>query len=97
MMKLLELEVVSDPLANKILVVAQCVTHKDAPIVAVAIAPQVDLLVEYGWKQLFDLVEVTERYGLRNATPYVIDQCPWDLRQTRNSAPPMPSHLHSAV
>ena len=45
---------------------------KDAPIVAAAIAAQVDYLVTYDRKHLLDPAEVTEKSGLRIVTPHVV-------------------------
>jgi putative PIN family toxin of toxin-antitoxin system len=72
MINILEPEVVPDPSVEEVLVVAQYVALKDAPIVAAAIAAGVDYLVTYDRKHLLDPAEVTEKSGLRIVTPNVV-------------------------
>ena len=72
LMRTLEPEIAPDPSRDELLAVAEYVALKDAPIVAAALAADVDYLVTYDRKHLLDPEEVSEKSGLRIVTPNVV-------------------------
>ena len=75
-------ELAPDPPAELIAQVSQYVVDKDVPVVAGAMAAQVDYLVTFDRKHLIDPVEVTQQSGLRIVLPEVVVQ---QVRQQQDS------------
>jgi predicted nucleic acid-binding protein len=72
LMAMIDPEIAPDPSAKLVAQVSQYVVEKDVPVVAGALATQVDYLVTFDRKHLIEPAEVAEKSGLKIVLPEVV-------------------------